>query len=155
MTQDGLVSSVVFSGDGKYLVSGSYDGTVRVWKISTGEEIARMLHESTVYSVAFSPDGRYVLSGSLDKPANSVFEIPSFRLVHRITDIVEIVIYFRPKIEVFIIPRDIITRTQVVIMGGFVTLTGKPVDGRIVPWCISKSVNIPGAIAESKFLPVG
>ena len=32
MTQDAHVSSVAFSPDGKYVVSGSYDGGARVWK---------------------------------------------------------------------------------------------------------------------------
>ena len=58
--------SVAFSPDGKYVVSGSYDNTARVWEASTGKEIARLTHDGAVNSVAFSPDGRTLASGSHD-----------------------------------------------------------------------------------------
>ena len=64
MTHDDIVMSVAFSPDGKYVVSGSWDDTARVWEAATGEEVARMTHDDAVYSVAFSPDGKYVVSGS-------------------------------------------------------------------------------------------
>ncbi len=70
MTHDDWVSSVAFSPDGKYVVSGSADYTARVWESATGKEIARMTHDSLVYSVAFSPDGKYVVSGGSDKTAH-------------------------------------------------------------------------------------
>ncbi len=63
------VPSVAFSPDGKYVVSGSDDGTARVWEAASGKEIARMTHDDYVTTVAFSPDGKYVVSGSGDKTA--------------------------------------------------------------------------------------
>jgi WD40 repeat protein len=69
MTQDDWVRSVAFSPDGKYIVSGSMDRTVRVWESATGKEITQMKHDDWVESVAFSPDGKYVVSGSIDKTA--------------------------------------------------------------------------------------
>jgi WD40 repeat protein len=44
--------------DGKTVVSGSRDKTVRVWDAVTGKEVQKLEgHSGTVYSVAFSPVG--------------------------------------------------------------------------------------------------
>jgi uncharacterized delta-60 repeat protein len=66
MAHGDVVNAVAFSQNGKYIVSGSGDNTVRVWESATGKEIAYMIHGSWVNSVAFSPDGKYVVSGSAD-----------------------------------------------------------------------------------------
>lgn len=62
MTHDGDVTSVAFSPDGQYIVSGSDDGTARKWDICGEEEIASMDVDGPVNSVTFSPDGKYVVS---------------------------------------------------------------------------------------------
>src|SRR6202167_3466909 len=53
------VQSVAFSPDGKQIVSGSRDGTVRIWDIETGQTVVGPFegHTDWVNSVAFSPDG--------------------------------------------------------------------------------------------------
>ncbi|TVY12500.1 Vegetative incompatibility protein HET-E-1, partial [Lachnellula arida] len=58
----GYVSSVAFSPDGKQIVSGSWDKTVRRWDAATGEQLLPALegHTSIVSSVAFSPDGKHI-----------------------------------------------------------------------------------------------
>jgi WD40 repeat protein len=63
-----LVSSAAFSPDGKQVVSGSVDKTIRVWDGRTGE-MQQVLkgHSNWVTSVAFSPDGKQVVSRSGDK----------------------------------------------------------------------------------------
>jgi WD40 repeat protein len=62
------VFSVVFSPDGKTIVSGSDDETVRVWDAATGVEQHKMTgHDHGVSSVAFSPDGKTIVSGSYDQ----------------------------------------------------------------------------------------
>ena len=49
------------------LVSGSYDCTVRVWKISTGETVHRLQgHTQKVYSVVLDHKGNRCISGSMD-----------------------------------------------------------------------------------------
>ncbi len=64
------VASIAFSLDSKYMVSGSYDGTARVWDAVSGMEMARMTHDGWVNSVAFSPfNSTIVVSGSEDGTA--------------------------------------------------------------------------------------
>jgi WD40 repeat protein len=58
------IRSAVFSPDGRMIVSGSGDKTLRVWDVQTGREIAR--HEADNHytnHVAVSPDGRYIVCG--------------------------------------------------------------------------------------------
>jgi WD40 repeat protein len=62
------VRSVMFSPDGKRLVSGSEDATVRVWDTTSGTEVYTLEgHKGTIYSVTFCPDGSRIVSGSADK----------------------------------------------------------------------------------------
>lgn len=50
------------------LVSGSYDNTVRVWKISTGETLHRLVgHAMKVYSVVLDHKRGRCISGSMDQ----------------------------------------------------------------------------------------
>ena len=61
------VRSVAFSPDGKRIVSGSIDNTLKIWDAVSGEELQTLEgHTTSVYSVAFSPDGKRIVSGSLD-----------------------------------------------------------------------------------------
>ena len=61
------VTSVAFSADGKRVLSGTLDMTLRLWDMGTGKELRRFEdYAGRVWSVAFSPDGKRALSGSCD-----------------------------------------------------------------------------------------
>jgi WD40 repeat protein len=62
------VTSVAFSPDGRRVLSGSADKTIKLWDTATGSLIRTFEgHSSQVNSVAFSPDGTRVLAGGLGK----------------------------------------------------------------------------------------
>jgi WD40 repeat protein len=61
----GPVTSLAFSPDGLKIVSGSKDGTLRLWDIQTGQELIKMNCQTVaVPCVAFSPQGSQIASGS-------------------------------------------------------------------------------------------
>ncbi|KAL4068832.1 hypothetical protein V8B97DRAFT_754129 [Scleroderma yunnanense] len=58
----GLVGTLAFSSDGKYLVSGGKDHRVQVWIVETGQVVKELFLEHGVYQVGFSPDDSKILA---------------------------------------------------------------------------------------------
>jgi len=66
-----FVQDVAISSDGQFALSGSWDGTLRLWDLNTGNTTRRFIgHAKDVLSVAFSADNRQIVSGSRDKTIN-------------------------------------------------------------------------------------
>lgn len=62
-----LVSSVVWSPDGKTLASGNSDGTLSLWQPGTGELLKTLTgHSKGASSVTWNPDGKTLASGGWD-----------------------------------------------------------------------------------------
>ncbi|NET26804.1 DnaJ domain-containing protein [Okeania sp. SIO1I7] len=62
------IFAVAISSDGKNVVSGSADRTIRLWQLETGK-LKRIFngHQDKVWAVALSSDGKTMASGSADK----------------------------------------------------------------------------------------
>jgi WD40 repeat protein len=61
---------VALSADGKVVLTGSTDGTARLWSAATGKPLGSALrHQDMVTAVAFSPDGKLLVTCSQDNTA--------------------------------------------------------------------------------------
>jgi WD40 repeat protein len=69
----GPVLSAAFSSDGSKAVTGSQDGTAKVWDLDNQADgiapgrLAVLWHKGPVESVAFSPDGNLIVTGSTER----------------------------------------------------------------------------------------
>ncbi|MBN1697544.1 MAG: hypothetical protein JW881_08535 [Spirochaetales bacterium] len=65
------VNNVLVTGDGKYVISGSEDKTVRIWNLTSGKCLwivggYHWENNAAVRSMAITPGGRYIVSAGLD-----------------------------------------------------------------------------------------
>jgi hypothetical protein len=65
--QSGGVRRVEFTSDGKTLVSGGFDGFIRIWDLATRKQLREIRADSgTVYGIAISSDGKTIASAGRD-----------------------------------------------------------------------------------------
>lgn len=65
---DGPVRSVAYSPDGRFIVSSSWDETIRVWEVATGKELQTLTgHSGQIINAVYSSNGQFIASVSFDK----------------------------------------------------------------------------------------
>jgi len=82
----GPIAAVNFSPDGGLVVSGSADGSVRVWNVQSGVMAHRFSHTDEVTGAAFTTDGKTVISSSWDKTVRT-WQLDPPQQSHRFDDI--------------------------------------------------------------------
>jgi len=72
-----IVNQIVFTPNGKYIASASFDKKVKLWNGYNGDFITTMTgHVGAVYQVAFSSDSHYLVSASKDSTLK-LWQIPT------------------------------------------------------------------------------
>lgn len=82
------ITSVAISPDGRTLVSGCADKTIKVWDIKTGKLIRTLSGNiGEVSSVAISPDGNFLAVGSCEHPKSNVkvWYLETGKLLHTLS----------------------------------------------------------------------
>jgi len=79
------VNALSISPDGKLLVSGSNDRSIKLWSLPEGAFIKKMTsHTNYVNSLAISPDGKQLASGSSDRSIK-LWSLPDGTLIKTLT----------------------------------------------------------------------
>ncbi|HXW04953.1 MAG TPA: protein kinase [Vicinamibacterales bacterium] len=82
---DAPIEVLALSPDGQRLASGSADRVLRVWDLSTGQEVAGFAgHSNRITSLDWSRDGNRLVSGSMDRTGR-VWEVDTRRAVAVVT----------------------------------------------------------------------
>ena len=76
---DGPVESIAYSPDGRYFVTGDWEGKIRLWDAETGEIQKTYEHGQYVHAVAFDRSGRRFATGSSDRTIR-VYDVASGEL---------------------------------------------------------------------------
>jgi hypothetical protein len=83
--RDYAINSVAFGPDGRSALSGSDNKKVKLWDLSSGQEIRTFTgHSGRVTSVAFAPNGHTALSGSFDTTVK-LWDVANGREIHTFT----------------------------------------------------------------------
>jgi RNA polymerase sigma factor (sigma-70 family) len=98
----GIIMSLVFAPDGKWLASGSWsDPAIRVWDVAGDKPVLELRgHENAVRSLALSPDGKALVSASYDKSLR-LWDLAAGKELHRWAQDAYLAVAFAPDGKVF------------------------------------------------------
>lgn len=76
---DGPILALAIAPDGRTAASGGEDGIVKLWELSSGQELAGWeAHTAAVTALKFHPDGQTLLSGAADGIV-TLWDVPAIR----------------------------------------------------------------------------
>jgi RNA polymerase sigma factor (sigma-70 family) len=123
------VTAVAFTPDGRRIVSGSHDRTVRLWEVDSGKEVRQFEgHRDRVYGVALSPDGRRLASSGGDRTLR-LWDVDTGQEVHRGR------LRGVPQDSVAALPVAFTPDGKLVALGGW--------DGTIQRWAVATGEELP------------
>ncbi|WP_017663344.1 WD40 repeat domain-containing protein [Baaleninema simplex] len=97
------VQALALSPDGRFLVSGGSDATLKFWNLPSGQEQQTWkIHRNIVATIALSPDGKTLASGSRDETAKLV-DLQTGEIQHTLRSLGE---QGRPQIASVAFSRD-------------------------------------------------
>jgi WD40 repeat protein len=140
----GSVTSLDFFVDGKHIVSGYKDGSIRRWRLSDCREIGPVMKsDGTVNSVAASQDGKWIVSGGVDCRV-TIWDATSHQKVGGSTEQYE---------------RGV---TALDISPDSLRIAAGSEDGSVIVWCLESGGRITGPlrhqesqVSSVRFSPTG
>jgi uncharacterized protein with WD repeat len=77
--------AVQFSKDGRYMISSSFDKSIKIWNVADGKLMKTLDgHTEAVVSLAFNDDGSLLATGSDDQKIN-LWSFPEGKLIRTMT----------------------------------------------------------------------
>ena len=112
------VTSVAFTQDGQFLISGSADKSVKLWNLKTGQLIRTLRgHTKTINTLAISPDNQFIASGGSDDTTIKLWNLKTGQLIRTFADGGQVgTVRFTPEgknlIAVSLVPNSVDRRIQ-------------------------------------------
>jgi WD40 repeat protein len=76
----GSIYPVTFRPDGRWIASGGWDNTVRLWDAATGAPCAELHHPGVVHGLAYGPDGKWLVTAIMTDNRLRFWDVATARL---------------------------------------------------------------------------
>lgn len=77
----GRANGVVFSPQGRFIVTAGSDGAVRFWEVATKQLVGELRHVGEAYQIAFSPDGGTLATTGIDDRLVKLWDVSFLRKI--------------------------------------------------------------------------